>query len=108
MPGDTHPAIRRRFSMIKRRTMLGGALSAATVAGCGTPSPPAVAQAALTSAASAPLVWPVVVAPQPGIRAFAGHTDTVPDVVGRFGAPPGLVIFTEGNHLMALLGPEIF
>jgi extracellular solute-binding protein len=31
----------------------------------------------------------------------------VPDIVGKFGAPPSLVIFTEGNHLMALLSEEI-
>jgi len=43
----------------------------------------------------------------PGIRSFAGHTDTVPDMVGRFGAAPSLVIFTEGNHLMALLSEDI-
>jgi hypothetical protein len=31
----------------------------------------------------------------------------VTDVVGRIGTPPSLVIVTEGNHLMALLGEEI-
>jgi hypothetical protein len=31
----------------------------------------------------------------------------VPDVVGRIGAPAGLVIFTEGNHFPALLSPDI-
>jgi len=54
-----------------------------------------------------PLVWPVVTKPQPGAPAFAGHTDTVPDIVGRIGTPPGLAIFTEGNHLMALLSDDI-
>jgi hypothetical protein len=49
----------------------------------------------------------VVAKPQPGIRLLAGHTDTVPDIVGRIGAPPSLVIFTEGNHLMVLLGDDI-
>jgi hypothetical protein len=29
------------------------------------------------------------------------------DVVGRIGTPPSLVIFTEGNHLMVLLGDDI-
>src|SRR5262249_55481052 len=38
---------------------------------------------------------------------FAGHTDTVPDIVGRIGAPPSLVIFAEGNHLMVVLGEEV-
>jgi len=39
--------------------------------------------------------------------AFAGHTNTVLDIVGRIGTPPSLVIFSEGNHLMALLSEEI-
>ena len=44
---------------------------------------------------------------QSSIRSFAGHTDTVPDNVGRIGTPPSLVIFTEGNHLMVLLSDDI-
>ena len=43
----------------------------------------------------------------PGFPALNGHTDTVPDVVGRLGAPISLAIFTEGNHFPALLGSEI-
>lgn len=54
-----------------------------------------------------PLVWPSVTKPPRDIRLFAGHTDTVPDIVGRIGAPLSLVIFTEGNHLMVLLSDEI-
>ena len=52
-------------------------------------------------------MWPVVTKVPPGIRSFAGHTDTVPDIVGRIGTPPSLAIFTEGNHLMALLSDDI-
>ncbi len=62
---------------------------------------------AVTQSPLEPLVWPVVMKLQPGIRSFAGHTDTVPDVVGRIGTPPSLVIFTEGNHLMVLLSDDI-
>jgi hypothetical protein len=54
-----------------------------------------------------PLVWPLVGGAQPGIRTFAGHTNTVLDIVGRVGTPPSLVIYTEGNHLMVLLGKDI-
>jgi hypothetical protein len=54
-----------------------------------------------------PLVWPVVAKLQPSLRSFAGHTDTVPDIVGRIGTPPSLVIFTEGNHLMVVLSDDI-
>ena len=39
--------------------------------------------------------------------AFAGHANTVLDIVGRLGAPASLVIFTEGNHLMVLHGEDI-
>jgi len=54
-----------------------------------------------------PLVWPLVGDEQPGIRTFAGHTNTVLDIVGRIGTPPSLVIYTEGNHLMVLLSKDI-
>src|SRR5947208_2059884 len=84
------------MEMIKRREFLGTALSASTMG-----SPRARAAGAAPSKALAPLeplVWPVVAKPPSGVPAFAGHTDTVLDVVGRWGRPPGLVIFTEGNH----------
>jgi hypothetical protein len=54
-----------------------------------------------------PLVWPLVGGEQPGIRTFAGHANTVLDIVGRIGTPPSLVIVTEGNHLMVVLGDDI-
>src|SRR5580765_6829085 len=54
-----------------------------------------------------PLVWPLVGGEQPGIRTFAGHTNTVLDIVGRIGTPPSLMIFTEGNHLMVVLSDDI-
>src|SRR5262245_64175716 len=83
--------------MMKRRTFLGGALTTMSAGSLGARS--ATAQAVVPAPAE-PLVWPVVTKLPPGIRAFAGHTDTVPDIVGRIGTPPSLVIFTEGNHLM--------
>jgi extracellular solute-binding protein len=61
----------------------------------------------MTKALTEPLVWPVVTKQHDGIHLFAGHTNTVPDVVGRIGTPPSLAIFSEGNHLMALLGDDI-
>jgi Bacterial extracellular solute-binding protein len=90
--------------MIKRRAFLGGTLTAMSAGTLRTPS--ATAQAAIPAPAE-PLVWPVVTKLPAGIRSFAGHTDTVPDVVGRIGTPAGLVIFSEGNHLMALLSDDI-
>ena len=53
------------------------------------------------------LVWPQLSAPHPGVPNLNGATDSVPDVVGRIGAPAGLVIFTEGNHFPALLSADI-
>ena len=93
--------------MTPRRAFLGGSLTVAGLATCSVPSTTATAQKAASLPPAEPLVWPVVTRPQPGIRSFAGHTDTVPDIVGRIGAPSGLVIFTEGNHLMVLLSDDI-
>ena len=90
--------------MMNRRVFLGSALTAVAL------SQTRVARAAEQKAAAQtpePLVWPVVTKLQPGIRSIAGHTDTVPDIVGRIGTPPSLVIFTEGNHLMVLLSEDI-
>jgi Bacterial extracellular solute-binding protein len=88
---------------MKRRAFLG----AMALGACGAPAATAAAQPTATGPSSEPLVWPVVTKLPPDIRSFAGHTDTVPDIVGRIGTPPSLVIFTEGNHLMVLLGDDI-
>src|ERR1700682_5686058 len=93
--------------MMKRRAFLCGTLSAVTVASAKAQSATAIAQNSVIQTPPGPLVWPVVTKLQPGIRLFAGHTDTVPDIVGRIGTPPSLAIFTEGNHLMALLSDDI-
>jgi Bacterial extracellular solute-binding protein len=54
-----------------------------------------------------PLIWPSLRGEGARLRSFDGHTDTVLDVIGRMGTPASLVIFTEGNHLMVLSGPDI-
>ncbi len=90
--------------MMRRRLFLASALSAFGL------SQTQVARAAerrTTVQVAEPLVWPVVSLPPNGIRSFAGHTNTVVDIVGRIGAPPSLVIFSEGNHLMVLLSKDI-
>jgi len=92
---------------MKRRVFLGGTLSAITIGTCKAQSAIGTAPNAAVQTPLEPLVWPIVTKLQDGIRSFAGHTNTVPDIVGRFGTPPSLVIFTEGNHLMALLSEEI-
>jgi len=71
--------------MIKRRVFLGGTLSAVAVGSCKTqsaavPVPTAAIQPPLES-----LVWPIVTKLPDGIRAFAGHVNTVLDIVGTFG-----------------------
>ena len=48
-----------------------------------------------------------MVPPHLGIPSLQGHTDTVPDIVGRLGLPIDLAIFTEGNHFPVLLGGDI-
>src|SRR5262249_41786781 len=93
--------------MMRRRAFLGSTLTAATLGTCTAPAATALAQNAASQRQLEPLVWPVVTKLPPGIRSFAGHTDTVPDIVGRIGTPASLAIFTEGNHLMVLLGDDI-
>jgi hypothetical protein len=93
--------------MIRRRAFLGGTFSAAAFGTCKGQSVAATAQHAAVQTTPESLVWPLVTKPQPGIRSFVGHTDTVLDVIGRIGAPPSLVIFTEGNHLMVLSSDDI-
>src|SRR5580700_6008250 len=92
---------------MQRRALLGGTMGAVTVAISNELVTPAMAQSPIEHAAPEPLVWPALVKLPSGIRSFNGHTDTVLDVVGRIGAPPSLVIFTEGNHLMVLLSDDI-
>ena len=92
--------------MIKRRAFLGGTLWAAAAASRNAQSATGTPPSTGTSP-SEPLVWPVVTKLRPDIRLFVGHTDTVPDIVGRIGTPASLVIFTEGNHLMVLLSDDI-
>jgi hypothetical protein len=93
----------RRPGMMKRRTFLGGTLTTISAGGLGAQSAKAEAGTRGLSH-SCGRSWQSL---PPGIRSFAGHTDTVPDIVGRIGTPPSVVIFTEGNHLMALLSADI-
>jgi hypothetical protein len=90
--------------MMQRRAFLA---STVTLAAAKQQSGKAMAQSPINHAPPDPLVWPPLAKLPSGIRSFAGHTDTVLDVVGRIGVPPSLVIFTEGNHLMVLLGDDI-
>src|SRR2546421_3690762 len=52
------------------------------------------------------IAWPVLAETTPGMPAINGHTDTVPDIVGRIGVND-LVVFTEGNHFPVLFGGEV-
>lgn len=92
---------------MKRRTFLGSVASVVALGNHQAEVASAAEAKVVEPAAPGALVWPVVTKLPPGIRAFAGHTDTVPDIVGRIGTPPNLVIFTEGNHLMVVLSDDI-
>lgn len=52
-------------------------------------------------------VWQPMVPAPADVPALNGHTDTIPDIVGRLGSRIDLAIFTEGNHFPALLGGGI-
>src|SRR5712664_445122 len=93
--------------MMKRRAFLSGTLGAVSLGSWGAQSATAIAQDGVLRTPPQPLIWPVASKLEPGIPSFAGHTDTVPDIVGRIGTPASLVIFTEGNHLMVLLSDDI-
>src|SRR5262250_3800638 len=95
-----------RSVSMKRRTFVGSAVTAIAL-GNDQQQAASGAEPNVALQVPEPLVWPVVTKQQPSIRLFAGHTDTVPDIVGRIGTPPSLVIFTEGNHLMVVLGDDI-
>ena len=69
--------------MIKRRALIVGTMSAVAMAAGKAQSAAAGAQDAVPQRSVEPIVWPIVAKPQPGIRTFAGHTNTVPDVVQR-------------------------
>ena len=90
--------------MLGRRSFLGGVAGAL---GLGRSYAAHAAEPTVAARTPEPLVWPVVARPASGVRSFDGHTDTVLDIVGRIGVLPSLVIFSEGNHLMALLSEEI-
>ena len=70
-------------------------------------SPMAAPAHASGSARGTAVVWQRLAAAPADLPVLDGRTDTVPDIVGRLGAPIGLAIFTEGNHFPALLGGEI-
>jgi hypothetical protein len=75
----------------KRRAFLGSGLGALALA------PVRAGQAAeprATPSRARPLVWPLAAVPRAGVRSFAGHANTVLDIVGRIGTPPNLAIFT--------------
>src|ERR1700693_2349387 len=94
--------------MMQRRGLLGATMEAVpVVAGSAQSITAAMAQSPMDHAPSEPLVWPALVKPASGVRSVNGHTDTGLDLIGRIGAPPSLVIFTEGNHLMVLLSDDI-
>src|SRR6516164_8272755 len=93
--------------MMQRRAFLGSTLSTVAVGTCNAQSATMASQIAGGNAQPQPLVWPLATKPAPDVRSFAGHADTVLDVIGRIGTPPSLVIFTEGNHLMVLSSDDI-
>jgi len=77
---------------MKRRTFLSSAMSAAAFE---NPQRPTASAAQAKAAPPAPLVSPVVTKQQSSIRLLDGHADTVPDIAGRIGTRPSLVILPK-------------
>lgn len=84
---------------MRRRAFIGASVAAPMLASLTAPT--------AAAECGAGVVWKRLGPAPAGIPALDGYTDTVPDIVGRLGAPIGLAIFTEGNHFPALLGGEI-
>ena len=89
---------------IRRRTLIGSTITGPLLGSCAAAPADASEQAGPHGTA---VVWKRLVPAPTDAPALDGHTDTVPDIVGRLGAPIALAIFTEGNHFPALLGGEI-
>jgi hypothetical protein len=92
------------LSRIRRRTLIGS-----TIAGplLGSPAVALADASGRDGSHGTAVVWKPLVPTPSDAPALDGHTDTVPDIVGRLGVPIGLAIFTEGNHFPVLLGGEI-
>jgi hypothetical protein len=103
--GAAHTAQREDAMKLTRRRLLHLAAGATMLAVAPRGATAENRQAAQMP--SEPLVWPISTKVPPEVPKFAGHTNTVPDIVGRLGVPASLVIFTEGNHLMVLLSDDI-
>jgi hypothetical protein len=72
-----------------------------------TPASPGLCDNEAGKGGAAALVWRPMIAPHGHIPALNGHTDTIPDIVGRLGSRIDLAIFSEGNHFPALLSGDI-
>jgi hypothetical protein len=92
---------------MRRRALIGTAAAAVGYGRLGAEVSCAWAGGEPSSGVGASVVWKTMVPPMPDVPALIGHTDTVPDILGRLGGPIDLAIFTEGNHFPALLGGEI-
>jgi ABC-type molybdate transport system substrate-binding protein len=91
--------------MYRRNFIKASALAAAAPAVCApsNDTPPSLC----ARGTGGTVVWKAMLARPAHVLALDGHTDTVPDVVGRIGVAIDLCIFTEGNHFPVLLGEEI-
>jgi extracellular solute-binding protein len=94
---------------LRRRSVLSAALAALVPALSGrrASGAPADSSADVAAAGARVISWPIFTTAPADLPAFNGHTDTVPDIVGRIGGANDLVIFTEGNHFPALLGGDV-
>lgn len=58
---------------------------------------------ATSTASSISYQWPGRAPADPAMPWLNGHTDTLPDIVGRIEPDADLTIFTEGNHFMVVV-----
>jgi hypothetical protein len=90
-----------------RRTFIKASAAAVTLTPVSAASARDLPDGENGNGAATAFVWRPMISTPADFPALNGHTDTVPDIVGRLGSRIDLAIFTEGNHFPALLSGEI-
>jgi Bacterial extracellular solute-binding protein len=93
--------------MLKRRNFIkASAATALLIPACGALVPDQSNRQPADGCGTA-FVWQPMVPAPADVPVLNGHTDTIPDIMGRLGSRIDLAIFTEGNQFPALLGGGI-
>jgi Bacterial extracellular solute-binding protein len=95
------------IAMMHRRTFIRAGAAIAAMTSASASRARGLSSGDRAGAACKTLVWRPMTSVPADAPTLNGYTDTIPDIIGRVGAPIDLAIFTEGNHFPALLGGRI-